>query len=70
MENTFAIRLISAAGFARIEVPRTGTFLDLKKAITSMVNVHDKEQKIFYDMHYKKQINLSDNTPVTQLNLK
>lgn len=70
MESTFAVRLISAAGFARVEVPRDSTFSDLKKQITAMVNVHVKEQKLYSDMHYKKPINFPDNTPVTKLCLK
>jgi hypothetical protein len=70
MDNTFAIRLISSAGFSRIETPIKSTFLDLKKAITLSVNVHEKEQKLFYDSRYSKQINFPDKTPVTNLGLK
>ncbi len=70
MENTIGFRLISSAGFARVEVPVNSTFLDLKKAITNILNVHVKEQKIFSDMQNKKQVNFPDNTPVIKLNLK
>jgi hypothetical protein len=70
MESTFAVRLISAAGFARIEVPINSTFANFKAAITNLVNVHFKEQKLFYDMQYKKPINFPDNTPVIKLGLK
>ena len=70
MENTFGVRLISSAGFSRIEVLRNSTFLDMKNDITRMVNVHAKDQKIFLDMANKKPLNLSDNTPVTKLGVK
>ena len=70
MDNTFGVRLISSAGFSRIEVPRNSTFLDMKHEITRMVNVHAKEQKIFLDMANKKPLNLPDNTPVTKLGVK
>lgn len=33
MDSTFTIRLISPAGFSRIEVPMKSTFLDLKNAV-------------------------------------
>lgn len=70
MDNTFALRLISPAGFSRVEVNVNGTFLDLKKAITDMLNVHTKEQKIFIDIQNTKPLNFPDNTPVTKLGLK
>jgi hypothetical protein len=70
MDNTFGVRLISSAGFSRIEVPRNSTFLDMKNEITRMVNVHAKEQKIFLDMANKKPLILPDNTPVTKLGVK
>jgi hypothetical protein len=70
MDNTFGLRLISSAGFSRIEVPRDATFLDLKKAITARVNVHYKEQKLFYDVQEKKAISFPDNTPITKLGIR
>jgi hypothetical protein len=70
MDNNFAIRLISSAGFSRIEVPMNSTFLDLKREIFKTVNVHVKEQKLFYDMKQKSPISFPDNTPVSKLNLK
>jgi hypothetical protein len=70
MDNTFGLRLISSAGFSRIEVPKNGTFLDLKKAITAMVNVHFKEQKLFYDIQGTKPINFPDSTLVTKLGIR
>ncbi len=70
MNKTFALRLISSAGFSRIEVPLSSNFLDLKHAITNQVNIHAKEQKLFYDTQSKKAINFPDNTAVTNLGLK
>jgi len=70
MENNFAVRLVSPAGFSRIEVPRSSTFIDLKKAISLMVNVHIKEQKIFYDVQSKRPIDFNESTPVMKLGLK
>lgn len=70
MDNTFGLRLISSAGFSRIEVARNGTFLDLKKAITAMVNVHFKEQKLFYDIQGTRSINFPDSTPITNLGIR
>lgn len=70
MDNTFGIRVISSAGFSRVEVPINSTFLDLKKAITYILNVHEKEQKLFLDPSYKSQIKALNNTSVTKLGIK
>ena len=70
MDNTFGLRLISSAGFSRIEVPRNSVFLNLKQAIADMVSVHVKEQKLFYDVQGKRPLNFPDNTSLTQLGLK
>jgi hypothetical protein len=70
MEKNFVARLISSAGFFRIEVPMSATFADFKQAITILVNVHPKEQKLFYDNQHKKALSYPDSTPVTKLGLK
>ena len=70
MDSIFAIRIISAAGFSRIEVPMNSTLSDFKKAIQLTLNVHEKEQKLFSDPQNKKQINFPDKTPVTKLGIK
>jgi hypothetical protein len=70
MESNFAVRLVSYAGFSRIEVPINSLFSDLKYAIKETVKVHEKEQKLFYDGKYFQPINFPDTTHVTKLNLK
>ena len=70
MDNSFALRIISSAGFSRIEVPIKSTFIDLKKAITLTLNVHEKEQKLYFDPQYSKQVKGPDSTPVTKLGIK
>jgi hypothetical protein len=70
MDNTFGVRLVSAAGFSRIEVPKNSTFLDLKNEISKMVNVHPKEQKIYLDMKYTKILNVPDITSVLKLGVR
>jgi nuclear protein localization family protein 4 len=70
MDSLFVLRLVSPAGFSRIEVPKNGTLHDIKTAISGTVNVHIKEQKIFYDMQNKKPINFPDSTPISKLGLK
>lgn len=70
MDNLYILRLISSAGFSRVEVYRHSTLADLKQAITMKVNVHPKEQKLFYDMQHTKPLNLPENTLVTKLGLK
>ena len=35
-----------------------------------MVNVHFKEQKIFYDIQGTKSINFPDNTPIANLGIR
>ncbi len=70
MNKTFALRLVSSAGFSRVEVPLNSTFIELKNSIQNSVNVHAKEQKLFYDTQSKKAITYPDTTLVTNLGLK
>lgn len=70
MDNLTGFRLISPAGFSRVEVPRNGTFGDIKQAITVLLKVHPKEQKLFYDMGNKKSLNYPDNTPLSKIGLR
>ena len=62
-------RLISSAGFNRVEVSKNGTLLDLKNAISTVVQVHYKDQRLYTDPKYKKPITQSDSTAITKLPL-
>ena len=70
MSGTIVYRLITKKVFTRIEVPLIATVLQLKQIIQERTNVIPKDQKLFRDQAFTKQITSSNKTLVSSLGLK
>lgn len=76
--STIIFRLISFKGFNRIELPKTSTFLDVKKEvsifiykkISKTIRVNIGELSLFTDHSHTRKFTFPDNTNIMNLGLK
>ena len=63
-------RLISFAGFGRLDLPSTSTFIDMKKEISKILNIDLKDLKIYADVKMTQAMLFPDSTNILKLGIK